>query len=567
LSGRLRNPEFVGWLLLAGAIGVAAALVLWLQRGLTFGWDELVWLEIGGPSPIELLWRPYGGHLIVVPYLLFRGVMEVFGASFTVFAVIQVLLLSLAATLLYVYGKRRIGPLLALVPAIVLLFLGGAYPVLLEPMIGIQFLAAIVPGLAAILLLEREDLLGDACACALLCLALAGFSQALPFLVGAVVSIALSPNWKRRLWVVAVPILAYGYWRLWAAQFEPSGLMKSNIPLLPVYLVDALAVFATAAFGMFKLIAPGPWSIMHLQGFSLGYFSIGIVFAMFELLAAAAAVALLRRRGPIPRTLWPAVAMLLVLVVELGVILQPGRTAAEPRYLYAGVLLLLLVAIELCRGVKTARVTLAVAFALTVAALAGGAARFQEARTFLLDYSTHARADMSVIELAGQKGDQVFTPNLALPKVISGGLVLNSGPWLLMVERYDSSAYSIAELQSQVEEVREEADLVARRSLRLRLDAVAGPGGGRCRRIAEAASGDIALPRGGAVLIPAGGATVSGRRWADDFILKLGSLAAGSAARLRIPADASEVPWRVRLEPAGSLRVCRLTGPPPSAPG
>lgn len=555
---RLRNPELLGWLLLAAAIAIAAALVFWLQRGLTFGWDEFVWLEIGGFAPVDYLLRPYGGHLIVIPYLTFRGVLEVFGMSFTAFAVIQVVLLSLAALLLYVYARRRIGPLLALAPTLMLLFLGGSYPVLLEPMIGIQFLAAAVPGLAAIILLEREERGTDIAACAMLCLALAGFSQALPFLAGAVVAVALSPGRRRRWWVVAIPILAYGGWRLWAAQFESTGVIGSNVLPLPLYFSDALAVYASAVFGLFKEVGVGPWTHLRLGAYSSEFLVKAILLAVGELVVLGFAFWLLRRRGPIPRTLWPALAMLLVLFVELGVIVAPGRTAAEPRYLYLGVLLTLLVAIELLRGVRTSRATLAIAAALTAVALVGNAARFSDSRDFLLEISQRARADMTVIELAGKDGDQAFTPNLQLPKVVSASVVLSSGPWLLTVERYGSVAYSPSELRAQSEEVRVEADRVAVRSLQLRVEPVAASRIGRCRQIVAAASGDFALPRGGVVLVPGGDSALALRRWADGFGVDRGDLQAGKAVRLTIPADASRVPWRASLDPASPVRVCGL---------
>jgi len=542
-------------LLLGAAIAIAATLVFWLQRGLTFGWDEFVWLEIGGFASLEQMLHPYGGHLIVVPYLIFRGVLELFGMSFSAFAVVQVVLLSLGALLLYVYGRRRVGPLLALAPALILLFLGGSYPVLLEPMIGIQFLAASVPGLAAIVFLEREDLPGDVAASTLLCLAMAGFSEALPFLVGAVVSVALSPGRGRRAWVVAIPILAYGGWRFWAAQFESTGVITSNIAPLPAYFSDALAVWGTAAFGLFKLVGPGPWTYLRFGFNDPSYVVKGVLLVLAELAAIGVAVWLLRRRGPIPRTLWPAVTMLLVLFVELGVILTPGRTAAEPRYLYIGVLLMLLVVIELMRGVKTTRASLAIVFGLTAVALVFNGFRFGESRDFLLDFSRHARADMAAIELAGKDGDQAFTPNQQLSKVVSGGLVLSSGSWLLTVERYGSVAYSVPELRAQSEDVRVEADRVAMRSLRLRLEGAAGPRQG-CRRLGAAASGNLVLPRGGAVLVANGDTEVTGRRWADGLSVDFGELRAGKAALLQIPPDAADVPWRAHLEPPGPLSVC-----------
>jgi hypothetical protein len=557
LSKRLRNPEVAGWVMLAGAILIAAAYVFWLERGITYGYDEFVWLEIGGLSKIGQFWHPYGGHLIIVPYYVFRGVLELFGSSFTAFSVVQVICLSLTAALLYIYGRRRVGPILALGPAIVLLFLAGSYPVLLEPMIGIQFLAALLPGLGAIVVLEREDLRGDIAACVLLLLSLGGFSEALPFLLGAIVMVGLSPNWKRRIWVLAIPIVAYGYWRLWSSQFESSGVITSNLPLLPAYFADAIAVFALGVFGMVNFIGPGPFSRWRIGAFNFNFLSEGVVLVIFELLVIGVAVAMLRRRGPIRRSIWPPLAMLFALFVELGVILEPGRTAAEPRYLYAGVLLGFLVVLELARGVKTTRTTVAVTALLTAASLAGNFARGHDAHQTLAAYSQHARADMAVIELAGKKGDQRYTVNQALPNVVSGALVFSTGPWLEVVDRYGSVAYSIPELQAAPDDVRVEADRVAARSLKLHLAPVAALPSQGCKQLsaAEAAAG-VDLAPGGAVLRPQGETHVYVRRWGDRFADDLGPLSAGQAARLSIATDSSTVPWALAVSPGTPLELC-----------
>jgi hypothetical protein len=541
---------------LAGAIVAAAALVLWLERELTYGWDEFPWLEIGGLADLDYFWHPYGGHLIAVPYFIFRGTLELFGADFTAFGVIKVIGLSLMGVLLYLYGRRRVGPILALGPAIALLFLGGSYPILLEPLIGIQFLAALLPGLAAFVLLEREDLRGDVAASILLTIAIAGFSQALIFLAGAAVSIALSPNWKRRAWVLAAPVLAYGYWRLWATQFdEPSGIVGSNIPLLPVYFIDALAVYATAIFGMVNFVGPGPWTFLRLYGSDFGYVAEGIAYLVIELLVLGLAFYALRRRGPIPRTIWPVLAMIAVLFVELGVILVPGRTAAEPRYLYAGVLLLLMLALELARGVRRDRVAIAVVLALTVAAVAGNMARLNDARGMLDNFAQRMKADMTVIELAGKDADQSYTPNVHLGAVVPGALALNTGPWQLFAARYGSPSLSIAELRAQPEAIRAEADLVARRGLPLRL--VPAAAAGECRPLgAPAAAAGFPLPPGGATLIADTDTAVALGRWADGYPIELGPLAGGETTALRIPADASAVPWRARLAPAAAAELC-----------
>lgn len=570
MTGRLRNPNVAGWLLMVGAMVAAACLIFWLERGLIYGWDEFIWLEMAGLAPdAQALFHPYGGHLIVFPYAIWRAMLELFGEDFTAFSIVQVAGLSLLASLLYVYAKRRIGPILALAPAITMLFLGSAWAVLLEPMIGIQFLAALVPGLAAVVMLERNDRLGDAAACGLLVLALMGFSEAVPFLIGAIVAVLVGPDWKRRLWVVVVPAVAYGAWRLWAAKYEPTGLLYSNIPFLPAYFTDALAVFTSAIFGLGPLVGSGPWTTIRLQTFDIGYLSEGVVFTVIELLAIGTAIWMLRRRGPIPRTLWPPLAILLAFWVELGVVLVPGRTAAESRYLYAGVLVLLLVVVEMLRGVKTTRVTVTVALALTGAAVVGNLARFHEGRQTLDAIQKEARADMAVIELAGKDGDPTFTPNLRAPYLVPGALDLNVGPWLQVVDRYGSPADSIPQLRSQSEDVREQADTLAMKLLGLRLADASAAGGRRCRRIGAAGGPTEAiLPPGGAIVKAERDSGVALRRWSDEFAARLGDVHAGQPATLAIPPDASDVPWRLSVTAGGSLEVCPVrrgrTGSPPS---
>ena len=54
---------------------------------------------------------------------------------------------------------------------------------------GFTVLLSLAAGLGALLALDRGDLRGDVCACLLLCLGLATYSDALPFVAGAAVLI------------------------------------------------------------------------------------------------------------------------------------------------------------------------------------------------------------------------------------------------------------------------------------------------------------------------------------------------------------------------------------------
>lgn len=546
---------------MAGVLVVAAGFTLWLERGLTFIWDEFTWMENAGLRDFTRYFEPYGGHLIAMPYFIYRAVLEVFGVDYTAFSIIQVLGLGAGAALVYVYGKRRIGPILALAPATAILFLGSSWEVLMQPMVGIQFLSATVPGLGAILMLERNDRRGDIAACALLCLAALGFDQAVAFMAGAAVAIALNPNWRGRAWIVAVPVIAYGAWHVWAIHFGMTGIHLSDIPLLPVYFVDSLAALSNALVGLVPLVAPGPWSLLRLERSDINVISEAAVFTILELLAICGAVWLMRLRGGISKTFWPAAAMLLMLMVEMGVVFAPGRTAFENRYYYTGVLLLLLVLIEFFKGVKTTPVTVAVALALTFAATFGNLPQFREGRQTLDLYKKEARAEMAVTQLAGRNGNQYFSPNIHAAAFSPRGLWAVTGPWREVVDRYGSAAYSIPELRGEAETVRERADIVAVKALELRIESGRGTKAKDCRRVGAPgrAPTEVGLPRDGAVLKPSGDSEVALRRWADEFAAGLRPVRAGETAVLRIPGDpAVRVPWRLRFAQGGPVTVCAI---------
>jgi hypothetical protein len=219
------------------------------------------------------------------------------------------------------------------------------------------------------------------------------------------------------------------------------------------------------------------------------------------------------------------------------------------------------VLVEFFKGVKTTRVTVVVALALTFVAVFGNVPQFREGRQSLDAYQKQARAVMAVTQLAGRHGNQGFDSNLDAPQFTPEGLWAVTSPWQEVVDRYGSVADSIPRLQSQDELVRERADIVAMMALKLRLAGAAGTGHGRSRRIgAPGAPVEVALPRGGAVLMPKRTSEVAIRRWGDGFAAGLGAVQRGRPALLRIPPDpAASIPWRLRLAQGGPLAVCSLS--------
>lgn len=542
--------------LLGSSMVVAVAFLFWLQRGLAFADDSINWILLNGFNSAGVTIEPYGGHLILTPMLLFRAVLGIAGASYTGMGVVQIGLLLILSGLIYEYGRRRVGPLLALPPAIVILFLGSSSSVLMQPMIGIQFLCALTPGVAGLLALERGDRRGDIAACIFFSLATLGFEMGLAFVLGGAVSIALRDDRWRRAWIVAVPLAIYGIWRIWAAKYGDSGAHLSNIIWVPAYGVDSLGVVVASLFGLFFWVGSGQLTYLKFGGFDLSHLAEGLFLLTAEVFAAVLVIRRLLRRGPLPNTFWVAVAVLVAIWVEHGLALAPNRTPGEVRYVFPDTVAFLLLAIECARGIRATRLALIGATALTLVAIVGNLPRFKEGREILVDYSTGFKASVAVMELDGPRMRPDFDPATDAAEAFTEGRGTLIGPSLVerLNETYGRFGYSIPALREKPEEQREIADIVAVKGLGL--GAIPSRGrGSDCRSVS---AGTIRLPRGGARLTAQSSSPLLLRRFGSHYVAEIGSLQPGQAASVRIPPDSSTIAWHAYAPDAGRLTVCAL---------
>ena len=553
-----RRPDRVGWLLLATALIVGGVLLFWLERGLTYDGDSFNWLSRVGLSPDKALVEPYGGHLIFVPLLLIKVVLEIAGVGYSAFAVPQLLLLLALAALVYEYGRRRVGPLLALTAPIALLFLGSGWTIQLQPMIGIQFLCALVPGLAALLVLERDDRLGDIAACVLLTIATWSFEMGLAFVAGAAVAIALRDDRWRRAWIVVVPVITYMIWKAWAQKYGGLEAEVTNLIWFPAYAVDSLAVVATSLFGLFYWAASGMLTYQHVAGFDSSRLGQGLVFLCFEAIAVVLLVRRMRQRGRIPATFWVALATLVVLWLEQSLALGPTRTPSEIRYVIPDTAVVMLVVFEMVRGARVTRMALLVAALITAAAVIGNLPRLKEGRDLLAGYSPNTKAAMTAMELAGKHVSPAFSAAANAPAAFA----LDSAPFVwaglvqTIAERYGSMGYSVPDLLKAPESPRRSADIVAAYALGIHTEP-AGAAGATCRPAAKAGDA-VTLPPGGAILVARRPSELLARRFADKFVIGVGEVDPGKAVRLVIPPDSADLPWVVRAPDAGGLTACPL---------
>jgi hypothetical protein len=570
------------WVVLGLAIALSAALGLWLTRGTTLYTDEYVFfVSSRGFDPNAIL-SPENGHLIAVPRLIYATVFKLFGADYLVLRLLEVLGVALVGGLFFALAKRKVGALVALAPSLVLLFLGSAWEHSLSPE-GITHLYCLAAGLGALLALAWESRPGDVAACALLTVSVATFSIGLAFLAGVALSVLLRGDRWRRAWIFLIPLVLYGAWLLAAPKLHAPGISAStgvklsNAELIPNYAADAAAAVTAAVAGLsYDFSQPASTTISSSWGYLLAAL-------------AAAALVLRLRRGSVPAALWTSLAILVAFWASTALATKVSREPNQQRYMYAGAVLVLLVATDALRGIRLPPGARLALFAAVAVALATNLAQLRAGSNFLRGSAPSVRAELTAIELARDRVDPGFVP--AAPGAESGSFGFGSsgsgtpsvapaasgqamltflalatggaGPYLAAVDRNGSFAFSLPELRGQSESVRELADSTVSSALRLTIAASpAPPPRQKCLRLGGHGPGPVVLTLRppGVLLRSASAAAVTLNRFAAFPTARVGNLPPGRFAALRIPTDRAPEPWHAFVSTAGPLMVCPIGG-------
>lgn len=438
-------------------MAAAAVTLLLVTRGLVFFNDEMFWLALSGDYQPDTVLRPHNSHLVAIPRLIYGTLPRLFGLDYLPFRIVAVVGVLTCAALFFVLARRRVGGPAALAPTVVLLFFGSSWDTIVSP-VGIPFLLSIAGGLGAFVAVERGDRRGDALALLALLFAIASHTLGVILAIGVGTYLALDRARWHRLWVAAAPLILYAGWWAWSQRFDEGIANSSNLPGIPSFVAEAFAAVLASVGGL----------NVSLGGGSSGGDVPVLDWTLAPWLALAALVALVLRlrRGSIGPWLIAYAIAVLAFWITAGLAEGPGREPAAARYLFPGAVLVLLIAVEAARGARPGRragVALAAAAAIAVA---GNAIHIGEARTFLRAYSTEARAQLAMVELAGPAAIPGFSPHdVASPG--SNFLSLPARYHNDMVRRYGSFAFTPGELERQEPATRSDADLVLARALGL----------------------------------------------------------------------------------------------------
>ena len=566
LRGVAGAPGRAPLAVLAAAMAISAAYLLWLTRGTTFAFDE--WLYFAAYPDFDDLLNPDHGNLVLLPVLYYKAGLALFETSYLPYRLLSVALTLLCAGLVYRIAQSSIGPWAALVPAIVLLFLGAAWDVLVGP-VGLVVAAGLACMLGALLALEARSRAGDLAALVLVAAGLASFSNAAALCAGLLVLILLQGGDRRRLLVVLGPLALWFAWCLWSLGAETTGAGQvsagwDGLGGAPFSLAESLATGAQSLAGAY---APGQDSALDVRW--------GWPIAVLLALLAALRLA----RGPrLSNRGWALAAMLAAYWLSFA-LLDKNPTAA--RYQFTSGALLLLLAAEMLAGVRLKR---GMALGL-VGALVANVAQLHHGGEEFRDNARLARAKLAGLELIrGDVDPEAAIQPLSYPE--GPGTIsiydIRAGQYFEAVESHGSLALPLGKLVEAPADERHAADKVMYNGLRLvatrpveglpRTAATPrheGSGGakverrGNCWRFAalpgQTGSLGLVVPPGGlTVRAGADHVSVQLRRFGDDLHPSPTVVEAGRTAAMDIPPDRSRVPWRAFAVTAGSPRSAGL---------
>ena len=540
----LRHAEWMG----CGALLVIAFVYLMLAgRGTNFYFDDWAWID-ARHSGLHQIFASYNQHLVVLPVGLYQLLFRTVGLNhYWVFRTLETLAHLSCVAVVFEFVRRRLGAV-ALPVAIPFAFLGSGWEYVTLP-INFGFVAAIALSVGALLALERDDRKGNVLVCLLLVVAVACADLAVPFALG----VAVETMWRdgvlrpppgvsrvsalrRRGVVWAAPLAIYTAW--WLAFYKPSGAHRESISAA----IPFAAKLATAAAG--------------------AVFGLSLRWGALLLALAGAAIAWRVARD---RTVTPRLAGLLVTAVAFWLLVGYGRgrggVPGTSRYVYAGVVLLILIFAEAFHGIQLSRAAVGLAAVLALCALGQGFTSLQLSFNFEQYTDRRISAELGALQVA-----QGFAPT-SMPLDNTYGRPILAGAYLAAVHAIGSSpADSPTAILAEPHGARAAADRLLLRAGDLSVAAastrVVPALRGRCTTRPRMRSLVVPLPAGGLSLwaAPGGAAVVRARRFATAFPPQpLTTALPDHQLFIRPAPDGSSTSWQLQISSSAPARICTVS--------
>lgn len=523
----------------------SAVVILSWDSHLTFVADDWMLLVKRHGWGADYFLKPFHGSIILAPAIIFRAIRETIGMSSAMpYYIVSIGMFVAGAALLYFYLRSRIPDWLALLAAVLILFLGAAFEDLLFAF-QVGYFGSVAAGLGMLIALDREDDRGDVIACVLLMCSLAFSSVGIAFAAGAVVDLLLSGRPRgRRAYVALGPIALYGLWWLGWGHQDENNLSVHNVLSAPEYAFRSASAGVTSLLGLASNDGSEPEQPHLIWGKLLVCLGLALL-----------AVRTIRARG-ISRHLAVALAIGVSFWVLAAFNYDLTREATSSRYQYPSAMFVLLIAAELVRGIRIPRlVAVPAAIGVALASSGGMSLMHSEYSERWVTSSNALRSTLAAAEIARPAADPTF--RFGFPPDITAPV----GDYLGVSAQHGTPAYSEAELAERAQAEREYADVTLSQVLGLALvHPQPNSRALQCQTLEASSTGatGVTLLHGVFTFANRSATPIELRlgRFAEGFPVGFGAVPPQGTAQLTIPIDTSERPWALGLIGSGRVRLC-----------
>jgi hypothetical protein len=547
-GARLRRSS-LPWVLLIGAMLASAALLIALQSHLTFFLDDWDLLLHRRGFSADVFLQPHNEHIVIVPTIIYKTLQATFGmGSAGPYQVVSIATFVASAALLFVWIRRRSSVWLALLSAVLILFLGSAWEDLVSAF-QVGFFGSMAFGLAALLALESKSRRGDVLACLALVVCASFSSLGLSFVAAAGVAIAIGDEARKRAWVAVIPAALFALWWIGWGRHADTSITFESVAGAPAYVLAGLASGISALLGLAPAsgaIESGPLD----WGRPLIFAGLAVAFWCVHSMRATD-----RRR------LLPVVTLALVFWVLAAVNAGYLRSPLAPRYTYISAVFILMFVAELTRGHRCSARALAAVAAVVAVSIAVNLVNLRDGYRAFESVNANERGGLTGLEFARDTvaPDFQLTPRNSDAEYFHS---VDAASYLSAIDAFGSPGLTEQGLVAEPEPVRVAADKAVAAAERLSLTAAATPAGNLAcapvtadadARTLELGPGTVTLRAG-----PQGPVEVRARRFATESSpVDLGRIGASESAILALPADRARTPWTLGFEGDGSAAVCR----------
>jgi hypothetical protein len=504
------------------------------------------------------LFEPFNDHWMTIPIAIQQGLYRIFGiGSHLPYRVVLLAAHLTAAFLLFCYLRTRLRPWIALAAMSLFALYGYTAAIIVWP-ISLGWTIAVACAIGALLLVDRRRGSSDLGAAALLLVAVASTTIAVPFAIGLAVEMTMRRAW-RRLWVPLAPLAIYGVWFLayGGAGSDGNGTARQAAR----FAEELLAQTVGTLLGIQDRGAAADATLVVVLG--------ALVIAWFAL-----------GRPITPRLVGNATA-LAVLTVALAV----GRSASglTTWFSYAVAASLLLTVGELFararapRRLEAARAVTIAVWVVVIWAVVWNLGELERITDGFRRISSIERSQLAVLALIRADVPADFEPGPLLQTI-------TAGRFTDVAREYGTPASTVAEIRSSSRIVRAAADETLVRGLGVQPEASAPTGGrspaGRaivrsgdtvddtpgstCTVVRSDGTGDAVVDVRGAdlaVLVEAqSGAASLGAGAFAPASQPIGTVAPGEAVVVRAPAVPAAGDWTLRIRSPGAVRLCAPPG-------